>query len=714
MTLSNLLTTHQRWKALLAPIFLLLGAAVVIFNSLEYRSLRNEAFETHRTIYQAGTLQAASVMEQLILKVERAAEDLAGQISNGKLAREDYEQALANMVQSDELFYGGAIAFAPYALDPGRRLYAPYFNRNNEQLEFMYIEEAYDYTLDDQEWFVRAMAEGSRWSTPYFDEAVGDILMTTYSAVVYLPDHNGERKAVAVVTIDIDLDAIGNAVKATGLGSAGYAEIVNSEGLYLHSPQNERVINQESLFEEVRYAPDEGLKRLRELLASGKLGVTQVYEQAMGEFHLVSVAPIARTNWRILGNFTTSDVTPKTAELRHRLMFIIAGVIVVLCALLVYKQIATPRNAIISWPTSILISLVLAAGITQIWRVAMSYASVDDRKIFSLTSEQAVESEAEFYLGRARERLLDQPIIIPTGLYIESMKFLSSSDIRLVGTVWQKFESGRHQGVERGVIFPGAARLRLEEPFVLRDGETELVRWHFSAEWRFHHRYSRYPLVKDVMGIGILPRDTANNVLLLPDTDSFPYLTPSRLPGMSPDVFLLGWKIENTYFELRPWRQTTTFGRDASLSVDLLPELYFSAEIEKAFIHSIISNLTPLAIALIIAFITLLISTRDKEKLDVMRTGVGFDIGISTSIFFVVVLSHIGLRERIVSEEVFYLEYFYLLMYANLIWICCHSILASIHSPVLKKLTLGMAAKKIFFPINFLLIFMFTWSMFYA
>ena len=264
------------------------------------------------------------------------------------------------------------------------------------------------------------------------------------------------------------------------------------------------------------------------------------------------------------------------------------------------------------------------------------------------------------------------------------------------------------------MVFPGATRVQMGEPIVIEQGNTELVRWQFSGEWRFNHHNARYPLVKDVFGIGVFPRDIGDNILMLPDVDSYPYLAPSSLPGLSPDVFLLGWNIKNTYFELRPWRHKTTFGLASSLTTETLPELHFSTEMEKAFIHSIISNLTPLAIAMTIAFFTLLISTRDKNRLDVLRTGVGFDLGISTSIFFVVVLSHIGLRERIVSEEVFYLEYFYLLMYANLIWVCCHSILSGLNYQLLDKITFGVSAKKAFFPVNFLLIFTFTWLIFYS
>jgi hypothetical protein len=77
---------------------------------------------------------------------------------------------------------------------------------------------------------------------------------------------------------------------------------------------------------------------------------------------------------------------------------------------------------------------------------------------------------------------------------------------------------------------------------------------------------------------------------------------------------------------------------------------------------------------------------------------VGFDIGICASIFFVVALSHIGLRNNIVSDEIFYLEYFCMVMYLNLIWVCCHSILSGFNLPALEKWTIGVSAKKAYFP----------------
>ena len=97
-----------------------------------------------------------------------------------------------------------------------------------------------------------------------------------------------------------------------------------------------------------------------------------------------------------------------------------------------------------------------------------------------------------------------------------------------------------------------------------------------------------------------------------------------------------------------------------------------------------------------------------------MRTRIGFDTGVSASIFFVVVLLHLSLRHKILSEEVFYLEYFYLLMYVNMLWVCFHSILNTTHPAVIHRLTPGVTAKKAYFPVSFAVVFLFTWLAFYA
>ena len=108
--------------------------------------------------------------------------------------------------------------------------------------------------------------------------------------------------------------------------------------------------------------------------------------------------------------------------------------------------------------------------------------------------------------------------------------------------------------------------------------------------------------------------DTLGNVILVPDLGAYSYLAPSSLPGVGPVVFLARWRLEKSCFELREWRQRTTYGLNDSFHIENFPEFYWTVKIEKVFIHAFISFLTPLIIAFVMVFILLFLSTRDKEK----------------------------------------------------------------------------------------------------
>ena len=696
------------------PAAVILLFVIAAFNIVEYGDLRAQSYAAIREQEATDVIAEAQQFQQIIARAEEAAENLAQSISDGRISRDSYKQALSDLVQSDDLHYGGAIAFTPYAYEPQTQLYAPYFARKNGGLEFMQIEDSYDYTLPEHTWFGEAIHSGNRWSDPYFDDSLGDILMTTYSAVIYQNGPGDAKEPIGVVTIDIGVDDIGRIVQTLDYGSKGYAEVVTSDGTYLFSPEKERVLEKASILSSGRWNDAEGVQRLRERLREGSSGVVELYAADDTSPTWVTIAPIESTGWRIVDTFEQAEIAPRTVPMRQKFMFAIAMVVMGLVVLLIFGNFFKPADGIISWTTAGLLTFVFAAGINVIWEVTSQYDSSRHRQLTEISSQREALAVQHKVSALSRQHTSREPLFIPTGVYIESLKFTSPNDILLIGSVWQKFDLEKHSDVIRGVLFPGAETVRMSEPSVSRSGNTEVVRWKFQGSLRLALDYRRFPLILDSVSLGLLPRDTLGNVMLVPDLGAYPYLTPKSLPGMGPDAFLAGWALERSFFELRKWRQRTTYGLSDGFEIENFPELYWTVEIEKVFIHAFISFLTPLILAFIMVFILLLLSTRDREKLAFMRTGVGFDIGVSASIFFVVVLSHISLRQKIVSEEIFYLEYFYLLMYANMLWVCFHSILNVKNPEVVSRLTLGVTAKKAYFPVSFAIMFAFTWITFLA
>ena len=53
-------------------------------------------------------------------------------------------------------------------------------------------------------------------------------------------------------------------------------------------------------------------------------------------------------------------------------------------------------------------------------------------------------------------------------------------------------------------------------------------------------------------------------------------------------------------------------------------------------------------------------------------------------------------------------------MYANMLWVCFHSIFNGTHPEAMRKMTLGLTAKKAYFPVSFAIIFAFTLATFYS
>jgi hypothetical protein len=124
------------------------------------------------------TREAAGRIDAALAPARKAAEGMAKHLDESSdPTEEQLVELLREAILSDDACYGGTVAYEPNRFDPDRRLYAPYLARKNGEMTFLRIEESYDYTDPSQEWYWKALAEGPRWSEPYFDRRVDDNLL---------------------------------------------------------------------------------------------------------------------------------------------------------------------------------------------------------------------------------------------------------------------------------------------------------------------------------------------------------------------------------------------------------------------------------------------------------------------------------------------------------------------------------------------------------
>jgi len=110
---------------------------------------------------------------------------------------------------SNDMIYGAAVAFEPYAYKQDIRLFAPYvFDHDLKRVDLSTL--ADDYTASNSTWYAQVISTGrARWSDPYFDTGAGTMPITTYATPVLRQD-----EFIGVATLDLRLDKLSRNIAA--------------------------------------------------------------------------------------------------------------------------------------------------------------------------------------------------------------------------------------------------------------------------------------------------------------------------------------------------------------------------------------------------------------------------------------------------------------------------------------------------------------------
>ena len=385
--------------------------------------------------------------------------------------------------------------------------------------------------------------------------------------------------------------------------------------------------------------------------------------------------PVAATGWTLIGAFVKADAPVETVVLRHWKIRFGAGLVlfVATAAALLLNAPAGQKKRL--WALSIVVSLLFSAGIGYTWRASLDHDADEDVTGRIVTDIAGLKSFQETLTEQSEERLTEPPLFVPTGVLIDSLRFEGGTDFDVRGFIWQRFTGDLPAGLEPGFSMTGVSDLEIGEPQTDRAGDIEVVRWPFEVSQRVRFENSKFPLMRDRFALRIVPRAITTNQVLVPDLGAYPILSPATRPGLDANVYLPGWEITRTFFELRERVPVTDFGLGGSASNEIHPSLYFNIEVRKEFIDTFVSNLVPLIIVAVVIFLVLLINEREEERIVLMRTGPGFNLSICGTLLFVAVFSHIGARQKIAAQEIIYLESFYIVMYFALLWVAVNSIL---------------------------------------
>lgn len=669
------------WLLLIPGLLLLILA---VYHTGDYFYQHDRIVRQAKEDVRHKTDAAIEKMNAHFAKLKGIADEFAVEFDKRKFSKAEIETMVYRVVRQNPEVFGFCVAYEPYQHDRTKRLYAPFCYRKNRDIQQIQVETIYDYTQPEgtgRNWYLRALSEGAGWSEPYFGSASASLL-ANYSLPFYGPGGSGQKKPIGVVAITYSLDEIKGFTGELGLLGNGYSYILSKQGFFISHPNKEYVSGQKNI-REIFVGPKnrEAIAQINEALA-GKPGLIEHHNELTGQNSWIMLKPIRSTGYIMGTVFIKNTVVNHKDYTRSKLitisLFFIPGVFLLL--LLLFKTYRlTPRSL---WKASISLTVLLMAEIVFIWILALNDTNYTRPNALKVVDEVILHDFINTHEMKSQQIHELPPIFIRTGVFVQSLQFENANNVKVTGYIWQKFPRTFPADVSEGFILPEAVSSNIQKAYSRDWGGVRTEGWRFEAVLRQSFEYFKYPFDNKDVWLRIWPRDFDKNVILIPDLASYKLLHPGSLPGIAQGIVLPGWKIEQSFFSLVPGSYNSNFGIDKYTGQDNFPELHYSVVVDREFLNPFISNLLPFAVIVLVLFGTLILISGTEEKASKFKTSISGILASCAGLIFSVIIAHSQLRNSIAADGILYMEYFYFVLYAAIIFVITNAFLITFESQI--------------------------------
>ncbi len=296
---------------------------------------------------QARTLVLATVnrIENILLPVEKVPENLSSFLEKRSYDRRELLEFLRTVVERNPEIYGAAVAFEPHRFAKEVPYFAPYFYKEkNGNVKFLDLgNKSYNYI--HQDWYqIPKELKRPEWTEPYFDEGGGEILMATYSVPLYRRV-GGKREFIGIMTADISLGWLQDAVSSIKVLETGYGFLISRNGTVVTHPLKDLIMN-ETIFSVAEARDDKGLREIGRKMIRGESGFTPFRSIGSEKNCWMCYTPIPSNGWSLAVLFPQDELTADIDRL-SRIIIVLGGVGLLLLSLavtLIARSIARPLN----------------------------------------------------------------------------------------------------------------------------------------------------------------------------------------------------------------------------------------------------------------------------------------------------------------------------------------------------------------------------------
>ncbi|MFZ2655139.1 MAG: cache domain-containing protein, partial [Victivallales bacterium] len=194
---------------------------------LEYRIRSNEAIKSMQSYMKELTECEASEIDVKLSSISQLCRTSAEILGNYHPDNaEDNIGLLRKSIASNDDIFGMAFAYEPNSVIKDRKFFCPYFCRDGADGIMRFVDSSLDdYNYSTESWYTIAKDKGKAvWTEPYYDYALGKVLMCTYSVPIFI-----DGKFSGVSAADLSLSKFSEEVdeiETTG----GYCAIISRTG----------------------------------------------------------------------------------------------------------------------------------------------------------------------------------------------------------------------------------------------------------------------------------------------------------------------------------------------------------------------------------------------------------------------------------------------------------------------------------------------------
>ena len=676
-------TSPPRSRGLLFyGLLTLVGLGALAYAVVEHIDRPGRLIKAEREAARRNTHEIASSIGDEAAVVLSRVRELREILACKSPSSAEIDSFVRTALKASPLLHGVGICYEP----ANGVLASPYWSYGTAGIETSRIEDAYDYTALDPgpeifqtdwdldvldraddaacrtEWYHQPHDLGAAWVEPYFG-AVAQQTILTYGERV---DTESPVTDGAVVYADFSLQRLRGHLSRFPIALTGYAFLVSEAGFLITHPTSE--FGGRSLAS----VPEDQvvLHRLRDLASEGDTFL--LHASQSGRDNRVFVERVPNTPWTLVTVYDEKEiVATHDAERRSRIYILLCGIVAImgLSGLLIPCRSPRTRN----WLMAILLSGSLLIGIGCVWNWSLKYPAVEgaiDYPVYDKCTAHAVLARLLPSGRMGDERAMPtQEAPIPTGVFVQSAQFLGSYNVEVTGYLWQRFDSVEDAEEAHGVIFPEAEDPRIDLAFT--SGTTAC--WYFEANLRQAFDYATYPIDHERVWLRIWPADFIQGTRLIPDFDAYDSTDSSDKPGLEEEFVLEGWDCCASFFSYRTHDYGVSFGAQDYIAHNNRPELYFNIDLQRRFIGPFISDLMPMMVVAILLFAILMIQTRRDES-GLLGFSASTVLSYCSGLFFVLIISHVYVREKLAVPQIIYIDWFYFTMYALLLLLSMNAV----------------------------------------